>query len=282
MNQSEKTEFMIILEKIMSQTKVMVVEDERIIAEDIRRSLLNLGYEVSSIVSSGNKAIEDAEKYHPDIILMDIVLKGEMDGIEAAGHIHRRINIPVIYLTAYTDEQIMERAKITEPFGYIIKPFNERELHINIEIALYKYKMEKKLMESERLLSATIKSLGEAVIATDTEGNITIMNPSAECLTCWKQEDSMGKPLMTVFNIICEDTGRQVENPVSQIIREGIFYGFDVNTVLKTKEGSVLPVDIIGTPIKDNNNNIVGIVIVFDDITQRRQMAQMLRENSGH
>jgi PAS domain S-box-containing protein len=258
----------------------MIVEDERIIAEDIQRSLKNLGYKISSIASSGNKAIEDAEKYHPDIVLMDIVLKGDMDGIEAAGQIRLRFNIPVIYLTAYSDEKMLERAKITEPFGYIIKPFNERELHINIEIALYKYKMEKKLMESERLLCATIKSLGEAVIATDINGSITIMNPFAECLTCWKQEDALGKPLMTVLNIVCEDTGQQAENPVAKVMREGIFYGLAVNTVLKTKEGAVLPVDIIGTAIKDDNNNIIGTVIIFDDITQRRQMAQMLLGNS--
>jgi PAS domain S-box-containing protein len=259
----------------MSQAKVMIVEDERIVAEDIQRSLKNLGYRISSIASSGNMAIEDAGKYHPDIVLMDIVLKGEMDGIEATRQIQLRFNIPVIYLTAYSDEKMLERAKITEPFGYIIKPFNERELHTNIEIALYKYKMEKKLMESERLLCATINSLGEAVIATDTNGNITIMNPFAEGLTCWKQEDALGKPLMTIFNIVSEDTGQPVETPVAKVRKEGIFYGLAENTVLKTKEGTVLPVDIIGTPIKDDHNNIIGIVIIFDDITERRKMAKM-------
>jgi len=261
----------------MFQTKVMIVEDERIVAEDIQSNLKNLGYSVSSIVSSGNKAIEDAEKYHPDIVLMDIVLKGEMDGIEAAEQIRIRFNIPVIYLTAYSDEEMLERAKITEPFGYIIKPFNDKELHTSIEIALYKYKMEKKLMECERRLSSTINSLGEAVIATDANGNITIMNPFAEGLTCWKQEDALGKPLMTVLNMVCEYTGQQVENPVLKVMREGIFYGLAVNTVLKTKEGAVLPVDIIGTPIKDDRNNIIGIVIIFDDITERRQMAKMFQ-----
>jgi PAS domain S-box-containing protein len=264
----------------MSQAQVMIVEDEIIVAEDIQRSLKNLGYRISSIVSSGNKAIEDAEKYHPDIVLMDIVLKGDMDGIEAAEQIHFRFNIPVIYLTAYSDEEMLERAKITEPFGYIIKPFNERELHTNIEVALYKYKMEKKLMESERLLSATIKSLGEAVIAADINGSITIMNPFAEGLTCWKQEDALGKPLMAVLDIVSEDTGQQVENPLTKVMREGIFYGLAVNTVLKTKYGTVLPVDIIGTPIKDDNNNIIGIVIIFDDITERRKMAKMFLGNS--
>ncbi len=254
----------------MSQTQVMIVEDERIVAEDIRRSLQNLGYSVSPIVSSGNRAIEDAEKYRPDIVLMDIVLKGEMDGIEAAGQIRRRFKIPVVYITAYSDEKIMERAKITEPFGYIIKPLNERELHTNIEIALYRHKMERKLMESERRLSATIKCLGEAVIATDMNSNITIMNPFAEALTGWKREDALGKPLETVFNIESEETGQKVENPLTKIMREGIFYGLALNTVLKTRKGKVFPVDIIGTAIKDEDNNIIGMVIIFDDITERK------------
>lgn len=258
----------------------MIVEDEIIVAEDIRKSLLNLGYMVPSIVSSGDKAIENVEKNHPDIVLMDTVLQGEVYSIDIAEQITRLYDIPVVYIISYSDDKILERAKIIEPFKYINKSLNERELHINIEIALYRHKMERKLVESEGLLFATIKSLGEAVIATDIKGNITIMNPFAECLTCWKQEDALGKPLMTVFNIVSEDTGQKVDNPVMKVIKEGIFYGLAMDTVLKTKEGTVLPVDIIGTPIKDNNNNIIGIVIIFDDITERRQMAQMLLGNS--
>jgi len=259
----------------MTDKRILIVEDERIVAEDLLRCLQNMGYIVTSVANSGEMAIKIVENDRPDLVLMDIVLNGKMDGIETAEQMHLRFNIPVIYLTAYADEKILERAKITEPFGYIIKPFNEMELRINIEIALCKYKMERKLMESERLLSATIKSIGEAVIATDTNGIITIMNPFAECLTCWKQEDALGKPLMTVFNIIDEDTSQQVENPLTKVMREGIFYGLAMNTVLKTKEGAVLPVDIIGTPIKDDNNNIIGIVIIFEDITERRKMAKM-------
>jgi len=101
----------------MSRAQLMIVEDERIVAEDIRRSLENLGYKVLSVVSSGEKAIEEAKEKSPDLVLMDIILKGKMDGIEAAGQIRTRFNIPVVYLTAYSDDIIMERAKITEPSG---------------------------------------------------------------------------------------------------------------------------------------------------------------------
>jgi len=128
----------------MVEKRILVVEDESIVAEDLRDSPINLGYEVPSVVSSGEKAIRTAMDISPDLVLMDIVLQGEMDGIEAAKQIRFNYDIPVVYLTSYSDEQILERAKITEPYGYIIKPFKERELNINIEIALYKHKMEKK------------------------------------------------------------------------------------------------------------------------------------------
>ena len=117
---------------------------------------------------------------------MDIVLKGDMDGVEAAEQIRARFNIPIIYLTAYSDDKTLERAKITEPFGYIIKPFEEREFNSTIEIALYKHKMESKLRESEEWLATTLRSIGDAVISTDREGFVTFINPAAEVLTGWK------------------------------------------------------------------------------------------------
>ncbi len=127
----------------MANTRIMIVEDEWTVAEDIKISLQNLGYAISSVTSSGKEAIQKAEEDRPDLVLMDIVLQGEMDGIEAANQIRSRFNIPIVYLTAYADEKVLERAKITEPSGYIVKPFINEDLKITIEIALYKHKAEK-------------------------------------------------------------------------------------------------------------------------------------------
>ena len=127
----------------MANTRIMIVEDEWTVAEDIKISLQNLGYAISSVTSSGKEAIQKAEEDRPDLVLMDIVLQGEMDGIEAANQIRSRFNIPIIYLTAYADEKVLERAKITEPSGYIVKPFINEDLKIAIEIALYKHKAKK-------------------------------------------------------------------------------------------------------------------------------------------
>ena len=128
----------------------MIVEDEWIVAEDIKMILGRLGYTETSISSSGDEAIQNAEKDKPDLVLMDIVLEGEMDGIEAANEIRNRFNIPIIYLTAYADEKILERAKITEPSGYIVKPFIDEDLKIAIEIALYKHKSEEERKTNTR------------------------------------------------------------------------------------------------------------------------------------
>jgi CheY-like chemotaxis protein len=130
---------------MMSQTKILIVEDEKIVALGIKKMLKNLGYIVPSIASSGEEAISKAEITFPDLILMDIMLKGDMDGVEAADKIRKSFDVPVVFLTAYSDDKILERAKRTKPYGYIIKPFEENSLHTTIELALRNYREEKEL-----------------------------------------------------------------------------------------------------------------------------------------
>lgn len=151
--------------------KILVVEDERIVGEDIKNRLQKLGYSVPSIARSGEEAIDKIKSLNPDLVLMDIVLDGEIDGVEAAAQIKSLYDLPIVYLTAYADYTTLERAKITEPYGYIIKPFDDRDLHITIDIGLHKHKMEKKLKETEerlrKTLEDTIKALSSAVELRD-------------------------------------------------------------------------------------------------------------------
>ena len=268
------------------EKKILVVEDEIIIAEGLQKKLRTMGYDIIGTVSSGEEAIKKVKENNPDLILMDIVIHGEIDGIETAAQIHSLFDIPVVYLTAYADENTMERAKITEPFGYLIKPFKDRELQITIEVALYKHEMEKRLRENDRSLReknqwliAVIESIGDAVIATDPEGKIRLMNPIAEALTGWKQKDALGKPLADIFNIINERTGKKVEDPVTKAIEEDMFYGLSDHTVLVTKEGLKIPVDIIGSTIKIDGNSIIGIVLVFYDIFERIKNYEAMRKS---
>jgi two-component sensor histidine kinase/AmiR/NasT family two-component response regulator len=142
----------------MQKSKILVVEDDKIISMEIKDRLQTLGYEVPAVVFSGEEAIEKARIILPDLVLMDIRLQGKIDGIEAAENIKAECDIPVIYLTAYTDEATLQRAKVTEPYGYIVKPLEERELHSAIEISLYKHRAEKKIKESEVRYRAIVES----------------------------------------------------------------------------------------------------------------------------
>ncbi len=260
----------------MANAQVLVVEDEGIVAKDIENTLKKLGYAVPAIASSGEEAIKKATETLPDLVLMDIVLEGYMDGVEAAEQIRDRFDIPVVYLTAYTDNKTLQRAKITEPYGYILKPFSERELYTAIEMALYKHQMERKLRESEQWLVTTLKSIGDAVIATDAGGFVTFMNPVAEALTGWNQEDAAGKPLKKVFNIINEETGKQAEDPATRVLREGVVVGLANHTMLIARDGTKYPIDDSGAPIRDDKGNIMGVVLVFRDITEKRNMEEAL------
>jgi signal transduction histidine kinase/DNA-binding response OmpR family regulator len=153
----------------VEKIRVLVVEDESVISSDISNSLEQMGYAVAGIEVSGADAIRAAQELKPDMVLMDIVLQGEMDGIQAAGHIRSKLDIPVIYLSAYAEEKVLERAKLTDPFGYLIKPFENRELHFSIQMALYKYMAEQELKRLNRALK-TLSGCNHALVhATDEE-----------------------------------------------------------------------------------------------------------------
>lgn len=264
---------------------ILVVEDESIVARDIQSRLKKLGYTVTGIASSGEEAIKKAAEKNPDLVLMDIRLKGKIDGVEAAKEIHDRFKVPVIYLTAYADEATLERAKVTEPFGYILKPFKERELQSTIEITLSKYQMERKLKEREQWLIAVLKSIGDAVITTDSNNRVTFMNPVAETLTGWQQEEALGRDGIEVFNIANEETPTRLQNPFSKVLQEGVVIGIPKQTILIAKNGTEIPIDDSVAPIKDEHGNITGAVLVFRDITvakweqeEREKLLQLVQQ----
>jgi two-component system, response regulator PdtaR len=243
-------------------SKILVVEDERITAEDIKSGLECAGYNVPALVSSGEDAIEKAGKLKPDLVLMDIKLKGNMDGIEAAEQIKYLYNIPVIYLTAYSDEYTVQRAKITEPSGYIIKeetgllrkPFEESELHTAIEITLHRHKMEK---DHDILLSEMVKNINDAVIATNADGRIKLMNSLAESLTGWELNDAMDKELKEVFTPL-----KSLKKSLNDLYIK--HESLTDNVLLTSKHGEELSVKCSLKIIKDNED-INGFILVFNN-----------------
>ncbi|MBI5057834.1 MAG: PAS domain S-box protein [Nitrospirae bacterium] len=250
----------------MAKSKILIVEDEWIIANDIKKSLQNLGYSVSAIVSTGEEAINKIQEKKPDLVLMDIVLQGEISGTEAANQIISGYDIPVIYLTAYSDKEILKQAKKTNAYGYLVKPFNERELQATIDLAIYKHRMEEQLKRSNNQLLTTLNSISDAVISTDKDGLVILMNPVAQSLTGWLLSDVKDRHLSTIFKIKYNEPG-DAEDTVSKIIqvREPLT---QAKFILKTRNGSNINIELSSAPISDNET-ITGYVVVFRDITER-------------
>jgi len=249
----------------MSKIRILVAEDEKLVAKDIDNMLRGLGYEVLGVVARGEDAVARAGQSRPDLVLMDIVLKGELDGIQAAETIWESWSIPVIYLTAYADDRTFERAKVTEPFGYILKPFDDRELQTTIEMAFYKAGMDRKLREREEWLSTVLRSIGDGVIATDEAGRVTFMNTLAEKLTGWSQEEALTQSLERVFS--CGGLGAAGENRLP------------VEAVLASKAGPSVPIEHTTSPIRGERAGDRGRVFVFRDISSRKRAEEELRES---
>jgi two-component system cell cycle sensor histidine kinase/response regulator CckA len=205
-------------------------------------------------------------------------LEGAMDGIEAAEAIRRRDDVPVIYLTAHSDPATLARAKLTGPFGYILKPFEERDLAAQIEMALYKHQTDRQLREQREWLRVTLTSIGDAVIAADAAGHITFLNPVAESLTGWPAEEASGRPLSEVVPLINEQNGQPLEGPVARVLREGRTMALANHAALVSRDGRIVPIEDSAAPILDAAGQVIGAVLVFHDVTEKRR-AEKARES---
>ncbi len=265
----------------MADTKILVVEDEVVVADDIQKSLNNLGYTVPAIASSGEAAIKKAGEHALDLVLMDIVLQGRMDGIEAAKQIRSRYDIPVVYLTAFSDKKTLERAKLTDPFGYIVKPFKERDLKIALEIALLKHSMERKLKENKEELRRQgehfrllIENISDVITILKEDGTISYQSPSLERMTGYKPEELIGR---NVFDLVYPEDLQRVLDTFNEGVRnpdstKSVEYRF------LHKNGSWIFFESIGKRLLDNIGP--GIVIVNSrDITDRRRAEKALQRS---
>ncbi|NET55118.1 MAG: diguanylate cyclase [Symploca sp. SIO2E6] len=251
--------------------KILIVEDESVVAWDIQETLEQLGYKVVANVTSGAEAIQIPAAIKPDLVLMDIRLEDEMDGITAAGQIRDRFDIPIIYLTAHTDEYTWQRAISTNPYGYLVKPFQERELQTTIEIALRRHQLEKRSQEIKQQIVNTLISIGEPTIVTDDRGCILSMNRAAESLTDWSLPEVLGKNANQVLTFIQAQTHTQIKNPLMQAMQQGIQVNLSSNYLLKTKNGQEIPINSTATPIKNNKGEAIGSMIVFQDMSEQQQ-----------
>ena len=262
----------------MADVKILLVEDENIEAMDIKRTLESFGYEVPYVVSSSEEAVEKALDMMPDLILMDIILKGDIDGIETVSKI-KDLNIPVIYLTAHSEESTIERAKLTEPYGYIIKPYDRAELKYAIELAIYKNQMEKELFESEGLLRGLFDNMpnGISIYQVQNDGSngsdyiFKELNLASQKMEGMKREDVIGKSLKDIRPKIDEyglipifkkvwETGKPIHYPAKIYVDEK-YTNYYENYVFKAPTGE--------------------IVAIYEDVTKQENAKEALKKQTA-
>ncbi len=258
--------------------KILVVEDETIVSMEIQDRLKEMNYLVCGAASSGEEAIRKSAESEPDLVLMDIMLKGKMDGIEAADVVIKEHGIPVIFLTAHSDEATLQRAKLTAPFGYLLKPFNDRALHTTIEMALYRHEMEKKVRDSEKWLSTTLTSLNEGVITTDKSGKIKFINPIAEKMTGWSATDAVSLKVSEVFKIFSEKDHEKLDCPVHSILNDSQNNKSNYSSLLTNKNGKEFLIDHFESLIKNHKDKTIGAILVFRDISERRRLEDQFHQ----
>ncbi|MGD2072953.1 MAG: PAS domain S-box protein, partial [Candidatus Thorarchaeota archaeon] len=252
--------------------RILIVEDETIVAQDIRDHLENIGYEVCGIVSSGNQAIKKTKKLRPDLVLMDIVLKGDMDGIEAAEHIRSTYDIPIVYLTAYSDDETLQRAITTYPYGYLLKPFEEKELQITLEMALYRHDIEKKVKEAEARYKALFDRSLYAVYVHDMEGNIIDANQTALDLLGYERDDLSS---LNIFSLMVPQQKEKALEILNEIKNTGTQKESALFKLIK-KNGSHVWVDVEASLIYKNEKPF-GVQGIVRDITEKRRAEIQLK-----
>ncbi len=261
----------------MENLRILVVEDEAIVAKDLQNQLIALGYDVPEIASSGAKAIEIAKKIEPELVLMDIMLKGEMDGIQVAAEIKKLWNIPVIYLTAYSDKATLDRAKVTEPHGYLLKPFDERELRTVIEMAIYRSSMESRVKESEEQFRLLAETATDGIISIDTDSVILLANRAIEEIFGYTRDELVGEPLEKLMpENLRAGHHRSIGNYIKTGTRSIPWTGRTFEGLHKS--GRLFPFEIsFGEYTKQGKRIFTGFL---RDITERKQAERKLAEET--
>ncbi|MFW5727351.1 MAG: PAS domain S-box protein [Spirochaetia bacterium] len=254
---------------------ILVVEDEQIVALDLTRTLESLGYVVLPHVDSGEEALDVISRNSLDLILLDIRLKGEMDGIETARHIRRRFSTPFIFLSTFSDEETLSRAKRTEPYGYITKSSHQNDLHSMIEMALYRHQMELQARKNEEILSITLKSISDAVIGATLEGTIISWNKGAEQIFGYTEDEARGKNLLILTPPFYPNELPDILDKIRDDIEVEHY-----ETVRQKKTGEIINISLKINPIRGLMNEVTGVSLIARDITAKKQLEREILEIS--
>ena len=253
----------------MSKTRILVVEDESIVAKDIQRTLEKLGYEVPATASSAASAFEKLEEIEPDLVFLDVKLKGDQDGVHIAEHIKDRYDIPVIFLTSFIDQDTIDRAKVTEPYGYLVKPFNEGDLKTTVEMALFKFSKDRELRLSEQRLSNALGKIENAVFVTDQDLRLNYINEKALSVCGGLSGmDSIGLDIYSLIGIEKEGGVSITKDDLkSTVVRDNVFSLSNAYVIIK-KDNSNIPCNFTASAVRDEKDNFLGVAIVVTDASE--------------
>lgn len=265
----------------MFRANILIVEVDALIADELKGHLEGCAYKVVGMAHSGSEAIQLIEQVDPDIILMNVSLKSTQDGIRTGSLIHQHHDVPVIYTIDQSSRATIQRAGVTGPFGYIFRPFDEKQIFATIETALMRHQLERKLRLSRQWLNTTLTSIGEGVIATDERSLVRFINPIAMELTGWHHSDAIGKSLYEIFLLVDEDSRelKDISGIQDKKAQGNSKRGFE--GLLLPKNGAPVPVEANATSIQDGKGQVYGMVVVFRDVTQQREVIQEIRRQAN-
>ncbi|HVN73006.1 MAG TPA: response regulator [Methanoregula sp.] len=242
--------------------RILVVEDDEIIGNLISTMLERKGYSVIGQVMSGEEAIIKSAELEPDLVLMDINLCGILDGVSAARYIFTLFQVPIIFLTALSDDSLLERAKGAQPYGFIMKPFTDKELLSNVQLGLYNHSIRKKFLDKypvgdpKKIMNAL-----EVVVITDTRGRIIFFNPYTTRLFDATDKQLLMNPFRNVVTLVNDQTNEPLEDLISEVTAQMLVVMHEFNTELVTRSGKRRKVSVIARPIKDERNELMGVFI---------------------
>jgi PAS domain S-box-containing protein len=264
----------------MSTTRILIVEVDSTSARELALHLQAFDYQVVGITCSGEECLEKLAELNPDLVLMNIRLKGSIDGIQTGSLIRTCRNVPIVYLVDTSGQNTIRRARAAEPFGYLFKPYDERRIFATLETALIRHELESKLQESRQWLDTTLTSIGDGVIATDRLGRVRFINPIAMQQTGWGHADAIGRPLAEVFSLVREGSRDPIDilevpgRAAASAPKKGI------TGILYSKQGKPIAVEISIASIRDSQEQVHGRVLIIHDITRQKEDLKEIRRQA--
>jgi PAS domain S-box-containing protein len=261
----------------MASVKILIVDNDRAVTRDLQERLIRLGYEVAGIATTSDDAITQTNNLKPNLVIMNIRLHSGRDGIKTGSLIHSTSNTPIIYFSSQAGQDTVRRAGSTGSFGHIIKPFDDSQLFVTIEVARVRYKLESQLRESEQWLNGVLMSIGDGVIAVDNSGKVRFINARAKKITGWSQDKATGRSLLEVLKLKDETSGELID-PSSRLSQPG---DAGLEALLTARNGSNIHLEINFSPLTDAEKRPQGMVLAFRDISARRQAIEQIKRQTS-